>query len=110
MFCGFNAFWKNCLDFFDIDCPGFEIEAQLHLRICKANLEIVEVPSYEHARIHGTSHFRTFRDGWRVLRMIITERVNGRSVVRTAKMDCSSQDDTSALNELAITKQIGVTQ
>lgn len=86
MFCGLNAFWRESLDFFEIDCRGFEIEAQLHLRMCKANLEIVEVPSFEHARIHGTGHFRTFKDGWRVLKMIVQERVNGRSVVQTARM------------------------
>jgi glycosyltransferase involved in cell wall biosynthesis len=86
MFCGMNAFWKECLDFFDIDCPGFEIESQLHLRMCKANLEIVEVPSFEHARKHGTSNFHVVKDGWRVLKMIVAERLNGRSVIRTARV------------------------
>jgi hypothetical protein len=32
------------------------------------------VPSFEHARIHGTSNLNTFRDGRRVLRTIFTER------------------------------------
>lgn len=110
MFCGFNAFWKGCLDFFEIDCNGFEIEAQLHLRICKANLEIVEVPSYEHARIHGASKFRTFRDGWRVLKMIMKEWANGRSVIRTARMEHSYPQESSSWDDLAITEQIGATQ
>ena len=91
MFCGLNAFWRESLDFFEIDCPGFEIEAQLHLRMCKANLEIVEVPSFEHARIHGVSNFRTFKDGWRVLKMIMQEWANGRTVVHTARMKRVSQ-------------------
>jgi glycosyltransferase involved in cell wall biosynthesis len=110
MFCGFNAFWKDCLDYFEIDCQGFEIEAQLHLRICKANLEIVEVPSYEHARIHGASHFRTFKDGWRVLRMIVNEWVNGHSVIRTVRMDRSFQHEEIAWDDLAITEQVGAMQ
>ncbi len=110
MFCGFNAFWKDCLDYFEIDCQGFEIEAQLHLRICKANLEIVEVPSYEHARIHGTSHFRTFKDGWRVLRMIVNEWVNGHSVIRTVRMNRSFQHEKITWDSLAITEQVGATQ
>lgn len=110
MFCGFNAFWTGCLDYFDIDCDGFEIEAQIHLRICKANLEIVEVPSYEHARINGTSNFRTFKDGWRVLKMIVREWANGRSVIRTARMEHSYQQDNSAWDGLTITEQIGVIQ
>src|SRR5712691_12115836 len=110
MFCGFNAFWKDCLDYFEIDCQGFEIEAQLHLRICKANLEIVEVPSYEHARIHGASHFRTFKDGWRVLRMIVNEWVNGHSVIRTVRMNRSFQHEKTTWDSLAITEQVGATQ
>jgi glycosyltransferase involved in cell wall biosynthesis len=107
MFCGMNALWKDCLDFFDIDCPGFEIEAQLHLRICKANLEIVEVPSFEHARIHGASNFHVVKDGWRVLKMIVIERVNGRSVIRTARVKHAYQRAMSAWDVQAITEEIG---
>lgn len=110
MFCGFNAFWKSCLDFFEIDCNGFEVEAQLHLRICKANLEIAEVPSYEHARIHGTSNFRTFRDGWRVLKMIVKEWANGHSVVRTVRMAHTEQQEKRTWDGLIIPEQIGIVQ
>lgn len=110
MFCGFNAFWKNCLDFFEIDCNGFEVEAQLHLRICKANLEIAEVPSYEHARIHGDSNFRTFRDGWRVLKMIVKEWANGHSVIRTARMAHSAPQETGAWDGLSVPEQIVIAQ
>jgi hypothetical protein len=38
-----------------------------------ADLASAEVPSYEHARIHGESNLSTFRDGRRVLRTILTE-------------------------------------
>jgi glycosyltransferase involved in cell wall biosynthesis len=110
MFCGFNAFWKDCLDFFDIDCNGFEIEAQLHLRVLKTNLEIIEVPSFEHARMHGTSKFRTFRDGWRVLKMIMKESLNGRTVVRTVKIHGTYRRVETAREGLTIPEQIGVTQ
>ena len=71
---GYNAFWKRCLDYVEIDCDGFEIETLLNLRIHKARLEIVEVPSFEHPRIYGESKLNTFRDGWRVLKTIIKER------------------------------------
>ncbi len=108
MFCGFNAFWKSCLDYFEIDCNGFEVEAQLHLRICKANLEIAEVPSYEHARIHGASNFRTFRDGWRVLKMIVKEWANGHSVVRTVRM--AHAQEKQGWDGLVIPEQIGTVQ
>lgn len=72
---GYNAFWNHCLDYLDIDCDGFEVETLMSLRARQARLKIVEVPSFEYRRIHGQSNLRTFRDGWRVLRTIMTERM-----------------------------------
>jgi glycosyltransferase involved in cell wall biosynthesis len=77
---GYNAFWKHCFDFMEIECSGFEVETQISLRMCQANLKIVEVPSIEHPRIYGQSNLRTFRDGWRVLKTIMTERIKGVSL------------------------------
>ncbi len=71
---GYNAFWKYCLDFIEIDCDGFEVETLIHLRVHKANLRIIEVPSVEYRRIYGKSNLNAFRDGWRVLRTIVRER------------------------------------
>src|SRR5947209_3215746 len=71
---GYNAFWKYCLDYLEIDCDGFEVETLIHLRVHKANLRIIEVPSIEYRRIHGKSNLHAFRDGWRVLRTIVRER------------------------------------
>jgi hypothetical protein len=44
------------------------------VRVLAAGMHVAEVPSYESARIHGLSNLRTFRDGARVLRIIIRER------------------------------------
>lgn len=77
---GFNAFWKHCLDYVDVDCDGFEVETLITLRVHKANLKIIEVPSFEHARIYGQSNLKTFRDGWRVLQTIFRERGKSRFV------------------------------
>src|SRR5205823_8946785 len=70
---GYNAFWKHCLDYVEVDCDGFEVETLINLRIHKANLKIVEVASFEYSRIHGESNLRAFRDGWRVLKTILKE-------------------------------------
>jgi glycosyltransferase involved in cell wall biosynthesis len=70
---GYNAFRRDCLDHIVLDCTGFEIEAQLCLRVQKAGLKIVEVPSMESRRIHGQSNLRTFKDGWRILKVILHE-------------------------------------
>jgi glycosyltransferase involved in cell wall biosynthesis len=78
---GYNAFWASAAPVFGLRADGtgkvwgdgFEIETLLNLRASAAGLAITEVPSYEHARIHGESNLNTFRDGRRVLRTIITE-------------------------------------
>jgi peptidoglycan/xylan/chitin deacetylase (PgdA/CDA1 family) len=72
---GYNAFWKRSLDCIHLDCNGFEIETQLNIRMHMAGLKITEVPSIERPRLFGQSHLRTFRDGWRVLKMIMMERI-----------------------------------
>lgn len=80
---GYIALWRDNLDFFEIDCAGFEVETQINLRARKANLKIVEVPSYEHPRRHGFSHLNTFRDGWRILRLIGQEWMSGYATIKT---------------------------
>jgi glycosyltransferase involved in cell wall biosynthesis len=84
---GYNAFWAHCLDAFDLDTTspvpigrdgrlwgdGFEIETLLTLRAARARLGIVEVPSYEHLRLHGESNLNAISDGLRVLRTIARE-------------------------------------
>jgi peptidoglycan/xylan/chitin deacetylase (PgdA/CDA1 family) len=72
---GYNAFWKRSLERIALDCEGFEIETQLAIRMHRAGLNIVEVPSVERPRIFGQSNLRTFRDGWRVLKMILKEYI-----------------------------------
>jgi glycosyltransferase involved in cell wall biosynthesis len=70
---GYNAFWRHCLDRVSVDCDGFEVETLLNLRMHLANVKLIEVPSFEHARIFGESKLRTWRDGWRVLLTILRE-------------------------------------
>lgn len=74
---GYNAFWRHCLDYIEIDCDGFEVETLIHLRVHKANLRIIEVPSIEYRRIYGKSNLHAFSDGWCVLRTILRERSKG---------------------------------
>jgi glycosyltransferase involved in cell wall biosynthesis len=71
---GYNALWREHAHEMDIDVDGFEVETLLSLRAAAAGLDVVEVPSWEAPRIHGTSNLNTFRDGWRVLKLIVRER------------------------------------
>lgn len=74
---GFCAFRRESLAALALDANGFEIETQICVRAAKANLRTAEVPSFEAPRMHGESNLNTFRDGWRVLRTIVRERVSG---------------------------------
>ncbi len=72
---GYNAFWRRCLPFVTPDCEGFEVETLMNIRAARARLRIHEVPSFEYDRRHGTSNLHVRRDGMRVLRTIVSERV-----------------------------------
>lgn len=72
---GYNAFWRSCVDELACDADGFEIETLMNIRAARAGLVIAEVPSYEEDRIHGESNLRPFRDGMRILRLIVRERL-----------------------------------
>ena len=85
---GFNVFWRRHASVLGLDATsppprgsdgrlwgdGFEIETLIHVRVAKAGLVVAEVPSFEHARIHGVSNLNAFRDGRRVLQTILIER------------------------------------
>jgi glycosyltransferase involved in cell wall biosynthesis len=72
---GYMAFWRRCLPQLNVDCTGFEVETLLTLRAARADLTIAEVPSFERNRIHGESNLRPIRDGLRIMRTILRERV-----------------------------------
>ncbi len=84
---GYNAFWRHCLNHIEVDCDGFEIETLLNLRVHKANLRIIEVPSCEYIRVYGESNLNVFRDGLRILQTIVRERRSGALPVMQKKVN-----------------------
>jgi len=95
---GYNAFWADLLPLLDLPDPaapapaegmlwgdGFEIETVLNCRVAAAGLRITEVPSVERQRIFGETNLRTFADGTRVLRTLLSEhrRADRRKAART---------------------------
>jgi glycosyltransferase involved in cell wall biosynthesis len=92
---GLNAFWEQVVPVLGLDAAaasgsdclwgdGFEIETLVNIRAARAGLAIIEVPSIEHARIHGVSNLNALTDGFRVLRTILHERFNSRRPPRYA--------------------------
>jgi homoserine O-succinyltransferase len=72
---GLNAFWRRCLPAVAPGCDGFEVEAFMNLRAKKAGLRVDEVGSYEFRRRAGLSKLHSIRDGTRILRTILRERL-----------------------------------
>jgi glycosyltransferase involved in cell wall biosynthesis len=94
---GYNVFWRRHLPVLNLDISssvpdgdgklwgdGFEIETLIHIRVAKTGLKVVEVPSFEHSRIHGVSNLSAVSDGLRVLRTILVERRRTRACAEAA--------------------------
>ena len=73
---GYNAIWADCLPELRLDCTGFEFESLLNIRAARAGLDVREVPSYERLRLQGESNLHAVRDGFRILRLILHERLD----------------------------------
>jgi glycosyltransferase involved in cell wall biosynthesis len=108
---GYNAFWAHCLPVLELNASdngqtertwgdGFEIETLINTRVAKGKLRIVEVPSFEYERLHGTSNLNTWRDGMRVLRALVIERLNSKGKV---DRDRSLQSTTTPAARLVAT-------
>ncbi len=72
---GYCAFWTEDLHRLALTADGFEIEMELILSAIKTGLSIAEVPSMELERRAGDSNLNAWKDGKRVLKTMILERV-----------------------------------
>jgi glycosyltransferase involved in cell wall biosynthesis len=75
---GFCSFRRDCLNDLALTAHGFEIETEIAVHATKAQLRIAEVPSMEGDRRYGVSKLHAFRDGQRVLRTLVRERMSTR--------------------------------
>jgi glycosyltransferase involved in cell wall biosynthesis len=71
---GYIGVRAQSVDKIGIDSDGFEVETLIGIRAHRAGLRTTEVPCFETSRIHGTSNLRAFRDGIRILSVIVKER------------------------------------
>ncbi len=76
---GYAAFRRTVIASLGLTAIGFEIETQLFLRAIHHGLRVDEVPSFEAPRRSGVSNLNVVRDGWRVLKTILSERRRDRS-------------------------------
>jgi glycosyltransferase involved in cell wall biosynthesis len=82
---GYSGFWRWTLPHLALDCDGFEVETMMNIRAHTTGLKVAEVPSMEYDRIYGSSNLNAVRDGLRILRVIVSERVSPRRAKHAAK-------------------------
>lgn len=73
---GYRAFKKETLQKIPFNSKGMEIETEQSILMKKAGLKVKEVPSFEDRRKNGNSNLNAFKDGWKILNIIIKERLN----------------------------------
>ena len=70
---GYRSFKKSCIKKLDLKSNGFGIETEIAIHASKNRLRVLEVPSFEKNRFHGSGNLRTFKDGWLILKTIFRE-------------------------------------
>jgi glycosyltransferase involved in cell wall biosynthesis len=70
VYCGFRGFSRKAYDLIRPISPGMEFNLELAINAGLAGLKVAEIPIVLGPR-KGESKLRTFRDGWRSLRMML---------------------------------------
>jgi glycosyltransferase involved in cell wall biosynthesis len=70
VYCGFRGFSRRAYETIRPLSPGMEFNLELAINAGLAGLKVIELP-IELAPRKGESKLRTFRDGWRSLRMML---------------------------------------
>jgi glycosyltransferase involved in cell wall biosynthesis len=78
---GYMAMRRSAVDRLRLHSDGFEIETEICVHAVTAGLAVAEVPSYELNRRSGVSKLHPLRDGWRVLKVLIRNRLRRRTEV-----------------------------
>lgn len=104
---GYNAFWRTALPAIDGDAEGFEIETLLNVRALAGELRVVEVPSFEAARLNGASKLRTMRDGWRVLKTIVRERLRAGRIAAGKVVPSNHHPISNGSGNGSVTHELG---
>lgn len=73
---GYRVFKRDAIEKMSCVSDGFEIETEQSIRIIKAGLNVIEIPSFEAARKYGDSRLNSIRDGFRILKTIIKEYID----------------------------------
>ena len=67
---GFRGVTRRALERMDLRSSGMELASEMIVKAASHRLRVAEVPTSYRARV-GESKLRTFRDGWRHLRLLL---------------------------------------
>jgi dolichol-phosphate mannosyltransferase len=70
---GFRAMRKKALEKIELTSEGFEIHPEIHLKIYKQRLKVIEVPIHYHRRGGGTSKLRYLKVGPGYLKVVFRQ-------------------------------------
>lgn len=104
---GYAAFWRRIVPALELDGDGFEIETMMNVRALRSGIRVAEVPSFEAERLHGQSNLNTFRDGWRVLKTIMTEWVRPQECIEPLQAPAARLDERSESTPVPERTQVG---
>ena len=73
IYCGMRAFTKELYNSIDLRCTGMEFATEMIIKASLYHSRITEVPIALHpdGRKSHPPHLKTFRDGWRTLRLFL---------------------------------------
>ncbi len=99
---GFIAFRRDRLEALALETDGFEIETEIIVRAVKSGLRVTEVASFEAPRGHGESNLHTWRDGSRVLGVMLRHRFSHRTPEALRVPGCTAAAEFTVGAELAV--------
>ena len=73
---GFRVISRDLIAQWRLDSTQYEIETEMLCKALKAGVEVKEVPVTRKARTAGRTGFRRVKNGLRILRTILKERLS----------------------------------
>ena len=73
IYCGLRGFNRGFIERAELRCTGMEFATEMIIRAAQLNARVTEIPIVlsRDGREGRPSHLRTFRDGWRTLRLFL---------------------------------------
>jgi glycosyltransferase involved in cell wall biosynthesis len=73
VYCGMRSIKREALSQLNLAAPGMEFALEMLIEAERAGIRIGEIPIRYRRRLGGTPKLRTWRDGWRSLRFVVSQ-------------------------------------